>query len=208
VFPLSSGRPLVGLARRKVEKFVADLSALCRSVFPTLRPLLTPGGKIFVDYLKRAYVMGVLQRFLDPNDVPEGAGGDLEEGAMPNLRSLYSGVSTCLKRMIKTSRVPTEQEIREKLEARAELEKQDRFRKFERLTADERKAYLMNQRLGTGEFAVGGTKAIREYDPEYYDRERMERAEAGIMDYDTGYAQEVAAAVEGGYDHDQGWGED
>ena len=207
VFPLNNGRPLEGLAKRKVRKFVEDLSALCQKVFPTLRPLLTPGGQIMVNYLKRAYVVGVLQRFLDPNVVPPGD-EDLEEGVMPNLRVLYSSVALCLKRLTKTSRIPTEQEIREKLEARAELEKQEKFRKFERLTADEKKAYLMNQRLGTGEFAVGGTKVIRQYDEEYYDRERLERARGGILDYDTGFAADIAAIADGGYDVDQGWAED
>ena len=52
----------------------------------------------------------------------------------------------------------------------------------------------MNKSLGIGEWAVGGTKAIREYDEDRYEAERTERAQAGLVDY-----PEVGA--EEGYDH-------
>jgi hypothetical protein len=38
-------------------------------------------------------------------------------------------------------------------------------------------------KLGIGEYAVGGTKAIYAYDQERYDIEREERAQAGIIDF-------------------------
>ena len=34
-----------------------------------------------------------------------------------------------------------------------------------------------------GKWAVGGSKAIRQYDADRYEAERVERAMAGIMDY-------------------------
>jgi hypothetical protein len=38
-------------------------------------------------------------------------------------------------------------------------------------------------KLGIGEYAVGGTKAIYAYDKDRYDIEREQRAQAGIIDF-------------------------
>ena len=45
--------------------------------------------------------------------------------------------------------------------------------------------------LGLGDWAVGGTKGIYAYDPERYDVERDQRAQAGIIDF-PGYGPEGA----------------
>jgi hypothetical protein len=39
------------------------------------------------------------------------------------------------------------------------------------------------KRLGMGRWAVGGTAAIRVYDKDQYEREKTERAQAGILDF-------------------------
>jgi hypothetical protein len=42
---------------------------------------------------------------------------------------------------------------------------------------------LLQKQLGIGEWAVGGTKLIYEYDKDYYDLERKRRIDAGIVDF-------------------------
>jgi hypothetical protein len=103
----------------------------------------------------------------------------------------------CLSRYSTGSRIPSEDEIRLDLEKRAEAEKQKFIRRLDGMTREQRKVELMNKTLGIGEWAVGGTKAIRQYDEDRYEAERTERAQAGLTDY-----PEAAAATEmdSGYD--------
>ena len=76
-----------------------------------------------------------------------------------------------------------------------------------------------NYQVGSNNWAVGGSKAIRQYDADRYEAERAERAAAGIMDYpglaeanaaDNAHTYDMfgevyndAGAGDGGYDHDQ-----
>lgn len=198
---LGSPEDLKGLPLRKVRWISKTLSTACREVFPKLRPILITGGQILQEYLLRAYVMGIFYKFLDPNFVPEDD-TELEVGEAPNLKILYTSMTKCLRRFIIESHIPSEEEIRLKLEERAELEKQQMFREMEAMTPDRKRAELMNKKLGLGRFARGNQKFIREYNEDFYEIERAERAAAGFMDY-PGAAFGRAAEGEGGYDHDQ-----
>jgi len=177
---------LKGLALRKVHAFIDDLSRLCKMVFPVLRSILTPGGQPMAQYLLRAYVMGTIQKFLDPHEIPDidvyGADGEEEEGVV-NMRVLYRALAQSLTKYAVISKTPTEEEIRLALEKRAEKEKQQFIGEIDRMSRDERKVELTMKSLGMGKWAAGGSKAIRQYDPERYEVERAERAAAGIVDY-------------------------
>ena len=186
---------LKGLARSKAVAFITEVSDYCRRVFPALRVNLTPGGSVMIVYLLRAYVMGSVARLLDPHNVPAGEGDGEGEGT--GLRGLQRAFLTCLSRYSQGSRIPTENEIRLDLEKRAEAEKQKFIQRLDKMTREQRKVELVNKTLGIGEWAVGGTKAIRQYDPERYEAERTERAQAGLTDYP------VADAMDSGYDHVQ-----
>jgi hypothetical protein len=230
------GEELEGIAFRKVKAFVADLSVACSHIFPNLRPLLTPGGKDMVQYIMRAYLMSAIHRFIDPHQIPtdlgqEGEDGQEEEGGVPNMKLLYKSLGQALTKYAVGSKVPTEEEIRTRLEQRAEEEKQVFINKLDKMGREEKRVELVLKGLGMGAWAAGGSKAIRKYDAERYEVERAERAAAGIMDYPGGGGgggggeQEQGRAVdmfgfnfggeydaagetgEGGYDHEQ-MGED
>lgn len=216
---LGGGEEIMGLARLKVMKLVEDLRHVCSTILPNLRGILTPGGNVMVSYIMRAVVMGYIQSFIDPHSIPESDGREEFQGAI-NIKLLYGALATTLRRYSSGSRVPSEQEIRTRLEQRAEAEKQKFIGRLDAMTRDERRVALVNKTLGLGEWAVGGTKAIRQYDPERYEAERAERAQAGLTDYvDVGAANTadgegrafdmfgfVAGDVnegDGGYDNEQ-----
>jgi hypothetical protein len=180
---LADDADLKGLLKRKVRRFIEDLSAACKNIFPTIRPILTPGGSMMVGYLVRAYVMGIVQKFLDPHDIPEGEEELEDGGGAVNIRRLYKALAEALKKYAVGSRVPTEADIRLSLEKRAEKEKQQIIGEMSAMTRDRRQVELTLKRIGAGRWAVGGSKAIRQYDPERYEAERLERANAGIVDY-------------------------
>ena len=231
---------LSGIALRKVRLFVKDLSSCCRNIFPFIRPLLTPGGKDMVNYIIRAYLIGAIYRFIDPHQLPsassaeggeEGEEGEEEEedeDSVPNMKLLYKSLGQALTKYAVGSKVPTEEDIRTRLEQRAEQEKQVFIGKLDRMGREERRVELVLKGLGMGAWAAGGTKAIRQYDEDRYEVERAERAAAGIMDYpgadggaggaggaaegraidmfglDFGGEYDAAGETgEGGYDHDQ-----
>ena len=229
------GEELEGIALRKVRAFVGDLSVVCLQIFPKIRALLTPGGKEMVQYIMRAYLMSAIHRFIDPHQIPVGSGdaARLEEaeedaGGVPNMKLLYKSLGQALTKYAVGSKVPTEEEIRTRLEQRAEEEKQVFINKLDRMGREEKRVELVLKGLGMGAWAAGGSKAIRKYDADRYEVERAERAAAGIMDYPGdqgagggGQGQEQGRAVdmfgfnfggeydaageggEGGYDHEQ-----
>jgi hypothetical protein len=224
---LGLGEPLEGLTRQKAKDFVANLSVMCKHIFPYLRAIVTPGGKDMVQYLVRAYLMSAVASFIDPHQIPSSPSTedteDAEDADVLNIKLIYKGLSQTLTKFAVGSKIPSEEEIRIGLEQRAEKEKQVYLSKLERMTREERRVELVLKGLGMGDWAVGGTKAIRQYDADRYEAERAERAAAGIMDYpgladanaadahvtdmfgtDYGdYYDAAGASGDGGYDHDQ-----
>ena len=190
-----------------------------------------------VQYIMRAYLMSAIHRFIDPHQIPSDEGEDgqeaEEEGGVPNMKLIYKSLGQALTKYAVGSKVPTEEEIRTRLEQRAEEEKQVFINKLDKMGREEKRVELVLKGLGMGAWAAGGSKAIRKYDAERYEVERAERAAAGIMDYPGGQGQgggggggeEQGRAVdmfgfnfggeydaagetgEGGYDHEQ-MGED
>ena len=80
---------------------------------------------------------------------------------------------------------------------RDEKERSNIIAEYSKLTDEERAIELMNQRLGLGKYAVGGTKLIYAYDKDYYDLERQKRFAAGIIEFPGSEIQEE------GYEHNQ-----
>ena len=74
-------------------------------------------------------------------------------------------------------------ELKEMIAIRDEKERSNIIAQYSKLTDEERAIELMNQRLGLGKYAVGGTKLIYAYDKDYYDLERQKRLAAGIIEF-------------------------
>ena len=214
--PLGGGEELSGIALLKVKAFIQDMSSMCRFIFPVLRAQQTPGGKEMVQYLQRAYIFGAMKKFLDPHHIPvdseDSEDSESLEGTIPNMKLLYKALSQALMRYSVGSKIPSEEEIRNRLEQRAEQEKQVFISKLDRMTREERKVELVLKNLGMGDWAAGGSKAIRQYDKDRYEVERAERAAAGISDYAVepvaqvfdmfGLVAPETNADDGGYDHE------
>ena len=194
------GRRPTGLIRQKVEEYIKVMSYFCKEVFPNLRPITTPGGKLMVIYLLRAYIMGPLQTLINPHVVPfgEGEGAEGAEGAdvAPDFDTLYKAVRQALTKYATGSSVPSEEEIRIMLEQRVEAEKKKFLDRLDVMTKERRQVELIKKKLGLGEWAVGGTKAIRQYDDERYEDERQERIAAGLTDWDMGRIGQEGRAID------------
>jgi hypothetical protein len=178
---INTGGPLKGLLKRKVKFFIKEMSLYSKEVFPKIRSMTTPGGQTMITYLLRAYVMGPIQRLLNTAHIPEG---DEDISGPVDIKVLYKGLAQAMTKYAKGSRIPNEEEIKLGLEKRAEAERMDFVKKQETMTKDMKQIDLLNKSLGLGDYSMGGTKSIRFYDPEQYERDREQRARVGISDYE------------------------
>ena len=77
----------------------------------------------------------------------------------------------------------TPEQIRELIAKRNEQEKANILKKMTDMPRAAKDIAKIQMKLGLGDWAVGGTKAIYAYDADRYDIEREQRAEAGIIDF-------------------------
>jgi hypothetical protein len=82
----------------------------------------------------------------------------------------------------------SDEDVRSRVAARIEKEKQMFIKKLDDLEADMRKMELTKKKLKMGDWAVGTTKKLFSYDPEMFEFERAQRAEMGVPDF----AEDVA----------------
>jgi hypothetical protein len=137
-----------------------------------------------------------LATLLNPSDIPKGT--DVKSGVKsigdPSMKYIMDIVSFTLNKFNKERLTFNDQQIKEIIAIRNEKERTNIIAEYSKLTDEERTVELMNQKLGLGKYAVGGTKLIYAYDKEYYDIERTKRLEAGIIEFPDS---------EEGYDHNE-----
>lgn len=197
-----------GLTAAKLEQARDRLGLVLPILKNELRASFVPGGRFGLPYIISALLSGILSEFINPNRVPDGPDvGQIDLGARAPIQIL----DVCLNRLQIEGLNFSEQQVRDVISRRAEAEKVSMINRLAKMTPEEKKVELMKKRLGLGDWAVGGTKAIYAYDPEQYERERAQRAEMGLGEF--GGAVAVAggdddfggggAGAEGGYDNDQ-----
>lgn len=182
--------------RRVIEEFIDDLSSVCTNILSNLRAITTLGGKQMVLYFIRAYMMGPIFKLIsDPNPfLKEGIAHD-ESYFIKQMSYVRKMLYEAIKKYKTTSKIPTNDEIRLELEKRVEAEKQVFIKKLDAMTTERRQVELMLKKNGMGDWAVGGSKSIREYDEDRYEAWRRERAAAGLVDWvDPSTAEGVSAA--------------
>ena len=185
----------MGLARAKVEAARKKLIICLPLLQKEIRTPLVPGGAIGLPYLLQAMVLGIMAECADPNLVP--AGESIEAGPT-EPRGAMQIISICLGRFRMEGLNFTTEEIRSMIARRDEVEKMRIISKLDRMSPEEKAAELLNKRLGLGDWAIGGTKAVYAYDKDQYERERIERGEM------VGLVEGAPAADETeGYDNAQ-----
>jgi hypothetical protein len=103
-----------------------------------------------------------------------------------NLRESIVALQTCIRRYNQEAIKYTDEQVRDGIAARDEIERQSYVKKLSKLNPDEKRVAMMNKRLGLGEWAVGGTKLIYLYNKDYYDLERAKDKAAGIENWGSG----------------------
>ena len=168
--------------KAKVETFIAQVRPLLDTL-AILRPLQIPGGKQTYEYLLKLFLYAPLANFADPSILPIARDAEVPSHVEPAALFPAKFVSEMLNRFKFEGLALTPEQIREMIAARKEEEKANILRTMTKMSRAEKDISMIQMKLGIGDWAVGGTKAIYAYDADQYDKEREQRAKAGIVDF-------------------------
>jgi len=151
----------------------------------SLRPLQVPGGDQTFGFFMKMCLYGPLANFVDPNVQPLSSSGSEAPASQVEQHALFPArfISEMAARFKVEGSHLTPEQIRELIAERNEKEKANIIKKMNDMSRAGKDIEKIKIKLGIGEYAVGGTKAIYAYDQERYDIEREERAQAGIIDF-------------------------
>lgn len=174
------------------DRLVQAIAILKRSI----RGSLIPGGAIGLPYLVTALLGGILMEFMNPNHVPPG-GGEEAAAVDTGARAPIQILDVCVQKLRLEGLNFTPDQIRDMINRRNDIEKTSFINRFDRLTPEQKRIELMKKRLGLGEWAVGGTKAIYAHNPDMYERERVQRLDMGFQDFMGGTGDVTLPGPEG-----------
>lgn len=176
----------VGFAKHKMEHACRQLSVFLQTLRQKIRIPLIFGGSIGVPYIIKAGILGILYELLDSNTVvPENinANDTVSDGLDIGTRVPAEIVKELLQKFRAESFRLSLDEIRIEIARRSEKEKMLIISKFDSMSPEEKAIEGMKKRLGLGDWSIGGTKAIYLYNPQQYERDRVQRANMGISDF-------------------------
>jgi len=168
--------------REKIETFIAQARAILNRL-ENLRPLQIPGGKHTFRYFLQFCLYAPLANFINPNTLPIAEGTEVPSHVEQQALFPAKFVSEMVKRFNEEGLNLTPERIRELIAIRKEKEATNILRKMTKMSRSEKEVAKIQMKFGLGEWAVGGTSAIYKYDGGQYDKERDQRAEAGIVSF-------------------------
>ena len=117
--------------------------------------------------------------------------------AQGNVTESIVALQTCIRRYNQEALKYTDEQVRDGIAARDEIERQSYLKKLSKLNPDEKRVEMTKKRLGLGEWAVGGTKLIYKYDKNFYDLEREKDEMAGIENWRSTEGEAFGSGGEG-----------
>ena len=176
-------------AKEKLKYFVKQLSS-SMFLLKQIAPGTVPGGERLMRYIIHYCIFIPLKDLFNPTFSPPGVQANPISATESSDILVDLIRDTCIRLNIEIITY-SEEQIRQEIEIRREKEANTIIKDMDEMTLEDRAVELMMKRLGLGRWAVGGTKAIRQYDPEQQERERIERTKAGIIDWDEGGIMQV-----------------
>jgi hypothetical protein len=194
-------------SKYKIEYFVKQLSAIC-FILKDLSPTNVIGGEKLLKYITNYALFVPLNDMLTSSIIPDNLNDPIIANNNDNLTQLTNMFIFMVNKYNSEYLLYSEEEIKTLLEARKEKELDNIIQMFDRMTPEDRAIQLMLKRLGLGRWAVGGTKAIREYNAEQQERERQERDSAGIISRPITEAERIKGYIATSDNIDTGAGYD
>jgi hypothetical protein len=172
------------LAKAKIDFCVKQLA----QIPPLLQKLninTLIGGERTFKYLIQALVFCPLRTLLDPNTLPSAQYRQDARAAYGDTSFSVIGrvLASCILKYKDDRMLYSDEQIQAALQDRIEKEEIKVIRDYDVLDDEDKYLKIMRKNIGIEEYAVGGTKAIQQYDDERYEIERKERADAGHVDF-------------------------
>jgi hypothetical protein len=177
----------------KIETLIAQIRPSL-DLLEKLRPMQVPGGKQTYEYLMKFFLYAPLANFVDPGVMPLTMDAEAPSHVEPSALFPAKFINEMSQRFNHEGLKFTPQQIRDLIATRKEEEKANILRVMTKMSREEKDISKIQMKLGLGDWAVGGTKAIYAYDPEQYDKEKDQRAKAGIVDFSE-FNPEVGVAA-------------
>lgn len=180
----------------KLENFVEAASAII-AFKERIHPGIFPGREYSLKWIQKAIVFSLINTLVDPTvfvATPSGGAAD-QQGISTQI--LMELVAKSLTKFNSEQISYNDDQLRELIMIRNEKEKADVISNmFDKRSPEEKAVEIVKKQLGIGRWAVGGTKAIWGYDIDQYEREREDRARAGIIDF-PGYGPDQVPELAG-----------
>lgn len=143
--------------------------------------------------LRWSVAQAMLATVTDESPLLRGYPIDVRKAAMQFFNGFFMDALRVARVSIEKTQL-TPKEIQEALLARQEMERAEFIRRFDVLDRDMRKIELMKKNLKIGDWAVGTMKNLFQYDAEFYEFERGQRAAMGLPEFDEGVTGPGGAA--------------
>jgi len=189
--------------KEKINTFILKTRVVLDTL-ETLKPLQVPGGRQTYDYFLQFCLYATLEDFINPNTLPIAEGTEVPSHVEPQALFPAKFVSEMVKRFNEEGLHLTPERIRELIAIRKEKEATNILKKMTKMSRGEKEVAKIQMKFGLGEWAVGGTSAIYKYDGGQYDKERDQRAEAGIVSFPEFSPEADAPQAAGQLDYFQG----
>ena len=168
----------------KLVECVKKLRVVLPMIIRSFRVNIVPGGKVGFPYIIKSLLYGVFVELLDPNHVPDEFESEVvaPESILESESQVVLQYFAALLTKIKTEGLDfSSEQIKQMIEDNAEQEKMTYIKKMDVMSRERKQVELLNKKLGLGDYAVGGSRAIREYDPDQYMKEKQQRLIAGAQ---------------------------
>jgi hypothetical protein len=224
-------QPLLNLERdtygiHKLKNYVSTMSSML-AVAQELRPARIrfhkntslEGLTMFLKQILRIFVITSLGNLIDSDIDAVDENGNKIGGDKGNSQTfLEQFVKNAVDMYTKEHLVHNPNYVKQKIEEANEMEHQRFIDYLDKLTPEQRKLEMTKKRLGIGMWAIGGTKAVYQYDPDRWEENRnavaSSYAKAAVYDPNaelpsamqmmntTGYDMQAGAdAQEYGYEY-------
>lgn len=209
VFTLYSNYKDKTIIRPNMELFLRQIRMYMQfkeKIVPII--LSKPGGKELLAYIQKIMVLGPITALIYKKSVIDASITEV----LSSTSEILQLVKATLKHYDEQRLVFDDRAIKERVQIANEKEKNVVMAKIRNITdEDAKRVELLKKKLGIGDWAVGGSKAIWQFDADQYEKERLDRIKAGIVDFAesgvTGPEQDifgfdVNGPAEEGYDMD------
>lgn len=151
----------------KCEHYLEQMSVFLETV-TELRSSRLPFGAVLLKLLLKVFLLCPLADLLNPDVQVEVATGSEDADTTLNDVQTIELVKACIQKYAEERQVFLPTDIKSRMAKAKEREVNRFIDRFDKLSDEEKKIELMKKRLGLGEWSIGGTKLVYQYDKDQW----------------------------------------